>query len=113
MPPSKKARHISKETETGHFLPIRDIPASGYLNEQRTYRFKNGYGASVVRGPFTYGGTAGLFELAVVSFIGPRDNDWVIDYDTPITEDVIGYLAEEEVQKLLREINDLPSKEEA
>lgn len=30
-------------------------------------KFDNGYGASVVKGPHTYGGDQGLYELAVPS----------------------------------------------
>ena len=60
--------------------------------------FDNGYGASVVRSEFTYGGREGLYELAVFG------KDGHISYDTPITNDVLGYLKEEEVTKILEQI---------
>jgi hypothetical protein len=60
--------------------------------------FKNGYGASIVKGPYTYGGRDGLFELAV---LGP---DGQLTYDTPITDDVVGYLTEDGITALLAEI---------
>lgn len=60
--------------------------------------FSNGYGASIVKGPYTYGGRAGLFELAVLS------SDGAITYDTPITDDIVGYLTEDGVTALLAEI---------
>lgn len=60
--------------------------------------FPNGYGASIVKGPYTYGGRDGLFELAV---LGP---DGQLTYDTPITDDVVGYLTEDGITALLAEI---------
>ena len=57
--------------------------------------FDNGYGASVVVGPYTYGGEDGLYELAVLG------SDGKLCYDTPVKNDVEGYLCEEDVTKLL------------
>jgi hypothetical protein len=74
--------------------------------EQRLYFFPNGYGASVVRHSFSYGGNCGLWELAVI--VGDADS-WSLNYDTSITDDVIGDLSEEEIQGLLEEIQALPS----
>lgn len=67
-------------------------------SRQRKYRFPNGFGASVVRDQYTYGGDRGLFELAVL------DADGHLTYDTPITSDVIGWLTEQDVQEHLGEI---------
>ena len=63
--------------------------------------FDNGYGASVVVGPYTYGGEDGLYELGVLGKNGK------LTYDTPITEDVEGYLSEEGVTQLLKQIQKL------
>ena len=63
--------------------------------------FDNGYGATVVQGPHTYGGADGLYELAVVG----KDDE--ICYDTPITGDVEGYLSEAQVTDLLIKIQQL------
>lgn len=78
-------------------------------NEQKIHRFPNGFGASVVRGPYTYGGPEGLFELAVAHYFG-ESPDWHIDYDTPITSDVEGHLTENDVQELLDRIAELPPR---
>jgi hypothetical protein len=67
--------------------------------QARTY-FDNGYGASVVRSEHTYGGSDGLYELAVLK-------NGNITYDTPITDDVIGYLTEEGVTEYLQKIQEL------
>ena len=63
--------------------------------------FDNGYGASVVVGPYTYGGEDGLYELAVL------DSNGKLCYDTPVTGDVEGYLSEDDVTKLLEQIQNL------
>ncbi len=63
--------------------------------------FQNGYGASVVCTPYTYGGDRGLYELAVFGKNGH------IAYDTPITNDVLGYLKPEEVTDILEQIQSL------
>jgi hypothetical protein len=63
--------------------------------------FENGYGASVIRTEHSYGGSRGLYELAVL------DNDGKLTYDAPITEDVLGYLKPEEVTNYLIQIQDL------
>jgi hypothetical protein len=63
--------------------------------------FDNGYGASVVRHEYSYGGKDGLYELAVLS------NDGELTYDTPITNDVLGYLTTNEVTEILIKIQEL------
>ena len=69
--------------------------------KQCIVQFPNGYGASIVQGEHTYGGKDGLYEIAVFG------KDGHISYSTPITDDVIGYLSEEEVEKTLTEIKNL------
>ena len=72
---------------------------------QRLYRFDNGYGASVIRHSGSYGNDKGLWELAVIRY---TDGDkYVLDYSTPITDDVIGYLDEDEIIALLVRIGAL------
>ena len=71
---------------------------------QRRYRFANGYGASVVTSPYSYGGERGLWELAVLD-----GNDRLV-YDTPVTSDVIGWLTEANVEEKLTEIEALPAR---
>ena len=66
--------------------------------------FENGYGASVVRHYGSYGGDGGLYELAVMELI---DDKWGLTFETEITNDVLGWLTEEDVTKFLREIEEL------
>lgn len=75
--------------------------------------FENGYGASVVKFCSSFGGRDGLYELAVL------DNTGNISYDTPITSgvtfgdssesdnSVLGWLTEEDVTKLLIQIQQI------
>ena len=83
---------------------------------QRFFKFNNGYGASVIRHDSSYGSEKGLWELAVLSG-GHRQGNfdtlgaenilkgYILDYSTPITNDVLGHLTEEEVQSTLTEIS--------
>ncbi|EPY2525789.1 hypothetical protein ACXA0J_000303 [Listeria monocytogenes] len=73
-----------------------------FFNEQILHKFPNNYGASVVSGPFTYG-----LELAVIYF---SNKNWDIDYDTPITNDVLGHLNKESLKQALEDIYNLPIK---
>ncbi len=68
---------------------------------QKKYLFENGYGASVIMHQGSYGYSKGLWELAVL------DTDGSLCYDTPIAGDVIGHLNEEEVNKILSQIEEL------
>ena len=67
--------------------------------------FDNGYGVSVVRGPHSYGGQSGLYELAVL------DDNGFITYGTHITDDVLGFLTPDDVTRHMIEIQELPIKE--
>ena len=63
--------------------------------------FKNGYGASIVKGVGSYG-----VELAVITREG-------LCYDTDISDDVIGNIENmEELIGYLKRIEDLPKREE-
>lgn len=72
----------------------------GRDGEQWIFEFPSKYGASVIKSDYSYGGRDGLFELAVLY------NDELC-YSTPITDDVIGYLTEDEVSALLDRIEQL------
>lgn len=82
-------------------LPSRTIHGTGI---QYLAFYPNGYGASIVQHEFSYGRDRGLWELAVLK--GTKE-DWNICYTTPITSDVLGYLQDNEVDKLLTQIEAL------
>lgn len=83
---------------------ISEEPSFGGV--QYRFKFDNGYGASVIKHKYSYGSEDDLWELAVLdSFdVGPKG---MLTYDTPITEDVEGYLTDEEVRNLLAQIKEL------
>lgn len=68
--------------------------------EQWKFKFDNGYGASVITGGIAYCNEGQPYELAVLEH-------GELCYDTPITDDVIGYLTSNEVYDLLDRIEQL------
>lgn len=68
--------------------------------EQWEYKFDNGYGASVITGSIAYCNNVQPYELDVLKH-------GELCYDTPITDDVIGYLTEDDVSDLLDRIEQL------
>lgn len=88
---------------------LRPHPA-GMGGGQFVCRFPNGYGVSVVRvSGFTYGSDQGLFELAVLEYHGDGINDYKLTYDTPITDDVIGWLNIVNAVDLMEKVAELPA----
>lgn len=64
------------------------------------YRFPNGYGASVIENSESYG-----VELAVLEFF---DSEYgCITTSTEITDDVIGFIEDEELDEILERISRL------
>ena len=81
------------------FKDLEFIPHStGMGGVMSRIQFDNGYGASVVKSPFSYGGDKGLYELAVL------DSEGELTYGTPVTDDVIGYLRPEDVTDVMEKI---------
>lgn len=85
-------------------LPKREI------NGGVQYLFKaknNNYGASIVKHSFSYGNKQGLWELAVIEW---DKEDFELTYETEITNDVLGYLSDNDVMEILEKIESLPNK---
>jgi hypothetical protein len=81
------------------FEVINDTPFM--VGKKSRMSFDNGYGVSVVSHTYSYGGKDGLFEVAVL------DKDGNLTYDTPVTNDVIGYLTEEDVTDVMKQVQEL------
>ena len=81
---------------------IKDEPTS----VQKLYRFPNGAGASVIKGEYTYGGDEGLWELAVIKFVG---DGYHLIYPREVCPegDVVGWLTDEQVDEKLVQIANL------
>jgi hypothetical protein len=75
---------------------------------QIVYKFPNGFGASVITGPYTYGGSKGLFEMALLKFEGDK---WDLVYHKDFADgDVAGYLSVAETNNLLNWIANIGKK---
>jgi hypothetical protein len=84
------------------FKDLEFVPhAAGMGGVMSRIQFENGFGASVVKTEYTYGGDKGLYELAVL------DSDGNLTYDTSVTDDVIGYLRPEDVTDVMAKIQQL------
>ncbi len=70
---------------------------------QAIVEFPNGFGASIIKSDFSHGGKSGLFELAVL------DSDGKINSQTDITDDVVGWCDENDVDRILTAISKLDS----
>jgi len=71
--------------------------------------FDNHYGVSVIKGPYSYGGREGLYELAIV-VMKPGDKYSELCYDTPITNNVIGHLTPEDITDIMKQVSELPTR---
>jgi len=102
---------MTNETKKKLFdSPFTNVPYPIGDGVQRTYKFKNGYGASVVRFKIlnsysSYTDNEREWELAVLKF--NKNGDWYLTYETPITNDVIGHLKKNNVENILQKINKL------
>ena len=71
----------------------------GMGGEIATVGYDNGYSASCLKGGCFYT-TGGTYEIAVMK-------DGELDYTTTITNDVLGYLSEDEANQALKNISEL------
>lgn len=76
----------------------RDTTHAG-LGSHVSLEFTNGFGASIIRGPYSYGGPEGSYEMAVL-----KNGD--LHYENPVANgDVRGWLSESDVLELLEQIS--------
>jgi len=71
--------------------------------------FDNGYGVSVVRFKIynrysSYTNNENEWEVAVLF---GNEKKWELTYNTPITNDVIGWLSEEDVTEIMKKVQEL------
>jgi hypothetical protein len=88
-----------KKFEDLEFEQVNDSPYM--VGKKSRMHFNNGYGVSVVSHSYSYGGRDGLYEVAVL------DSDNNLTYETPVTNDVIGYLTEEDVSNVMKQVQEL------
>lgn len=98
----KEYEEMKEETNIKTFNDLKfDIHSGGLmLGRQARMKFPNGYGVSVIIGRMFYSNGIDTYELAI--FKGEN-----ICYDTPITNDVLGYLSKEEVTEIMKKVQEL------
>lgn len=101
-----KIKTDSSGSDKGGDMKISDLKfephPGGFGGTQAKVKFKNGYGASIITGPMFYTDAEHPYEIAVLNL------EDAIDYTTPITNDVVGHLNEEEANEILSQIENLP-----
>lgn len=103
-----KTRNMNREYKTFYdlqFKPYADGRPEVYVVCQRTSRqaimdFSNGYGVSVLCGKDFYSNGINTFEVG----IRRGDN---LTFDTPITDDVIGWQTPEQITEIMKQVQDL------
>jgi hypothetical protein len=88
-----------KTFEDLEFEQLNDAPYM--VGKKSRMHFDNGFGVSVVSHTHSYGGRDGLYEVAVL------DKDGLLTYETPVTSDVIGYLSEQDVTDVMKQVQEL------
>ncbi len=98
------------ETKTKYELNFKETITDEYKKRQAFYFFKNGYGISIINiknhtGTFlSYTKSEKEYEIAVLK---REKGSSSITYETPITNDVIGYLRIKDVYKIMKKIEKL------
>lgn len=88
-----------KTFEDLKFEQLNDAPYM--VGKKSRMQFDNGFGVSVVSHTYSYGGRDGLYEVAVL------DSNNQLTYDTSVTNDVLGYLTEEDVTDVMKQVQEL------
>ena len=88
------------------FEDLEFKPALTHSGIRSKIFFENGYGVSVIQNEYSYGGKAGLYELVVL--LRHEDGDYSLCYDTPITDDVLGWLSPQDVTDAMIKVQQLP-----
>jgi len=83
------------------FTELAFQPHSIGEGKQALIFFPNGYGASVIQGPMFYSNGKDDYEVAPLK--GTKES-WGLFYIDGVAEDVVGYLTENEVERLLSKI---------
>jgi hypothetical protein len=88
------------------FSDIKFKPHSMGVGLQGTIFFPGGYGISCVRfkSPFgdrymSYTSNEDEWEVAILK---GNETDWEICYDTPLTNDVLGYQTKEDIEEIMK-----------
>ncbi len=78
----------------------------GMGGSQAEHEFPNGYGVSVITGSMFYTSDDAPYEIAIIKR-SLKFKNGNICYDTPITDDVLRYQTEADVDDVLRQVEEL------
>ena len=94
--------NISYDPVASSFMGMFGVLAGtgSQFGEQAKMFFDNGYGVSVVTGSAAYD----AYEVAVIK--GDEEN-FTLCYDTPVTDDVVPCSDEDEVSKIMKQVQEL------
>ena len=104
----KYDKYKKYEVEVPKHNLLIELDNMGWKHYEHRFKFPNNYGASVVKHIGSYGATKDLFELAVLKF--EENGQSYLCYDTPITDDVLGWLTNKDVLNYLKKIKHLRRK---
>jgi len=80
--------------------------SEGLKGYHKFLKFDNGYQLSIISHSFSYGGSEGLFEVALL------DNKGIIIYDESLGfSDVIGHLEFEDVSAIIKAVRALSPRQ--
>lgn len=85
------------------------VDSFGALGVRASKTYANGYGVSVVRGPASYGGSKGLYELGILKN-GKLTYSVTLKNragDAQLVDDVLGFLAPADVDHYMQQIKGL------
>lgn len=75
---------------------FKDLEFKGDITKRARLNFPNGYGISVVYGSYTYSDN-GTYEVGILK-------DDCLYYETPLTNNVLGYQTPEQINKIIEEL---------
>lgn len=87
-----------------YFIERRPMP--DMYGVQYIFKFPNNYGASVIKHKHSIGYEKDMWEVGVTRWYTDGSSNLV--YDTPVASDVIGYCTDEDAQRILETIMNLP-----
>ena len=76
------------------FSWVNKVMQKMYLGRQALISYPNGYGNSVLHGSLFFSDGVGTYEVAITNATG-------LDYNTPLADDVIGYVPREMVDLIM------------
>lgn len=85
-----------------YLIEKREFDPMNHDGVQYIFKFPNNYGASVIKGRYSYGSEKDLWEMGLIFFY--ENGEWDLTYEQDFDDDVKGYLTDDNVIELLKKI---------